>query len=518
MRIKANYSIVDVQRFIEATRDSGYKDISAAIAELVDNSLEANATAVSIALIENNISENKGIKVVVADNGHGMCPSILRLALRFGGSTRFDSRAGIGRYGMGLPNSSLSQTRRVDIYTWTDPSTVWWTYLDVDEITLGKTFEVPPPRRRVLPEQYDIGWSASGTVVVWSNCDRINRRNIKAVTSRLHETLGQTFRVALKHRISIKINGVLLRAIDPLFIQKGNNLKGAIQYGPELKYKIKVPPRKSLKDTTTSVVSVKFSEMAIEEWCKLTNNEKRAHRISKRAGISVLRAGREIDYGWFFMGSKRKENYDDWWRGEIRFEAELDELFGVTHTKQGIRPTPELVNILAPDIERIAHELNGRVRRRFLAIKSEDNRSAAEVVATSRDYLLEPPSPDVQCLRHAVEGNQYLAGNLLFSEGSLPGFSYRIECKALKDVSFFVPVVSDREVVILLNEEHPFYERIYTQLGVKTAPDRKNFLKALELLILSAARAECSATGRREKAYASSLRQTWSNVLAAFLA
>jgi hypothetical protein len=44
----------------------------------------------------------------------------------------------------------------------------------------------------------------------------------------------------------------------------------------------------------------------------LSNEEKSSLGISKRAGVSILRGGREIDYGWHFMGSKRKENYDDW--------------------------------------------------------------------------------------------------------------------------------------------------------------------------------------------------------------
>ena len=39
-------------------------------------------------------------------------------ALRFGGTTSFNSRKGLGRFGMGLPNASLSQARRVDVYTW----------------------------------------------------------------------------------------------------------------------------------------------------------------------------------------------------------------------------------------------------------------------------------------------------------------------------------------------------------------------------------------------------------------
>ena len=86
--------------------------------------------------------------------------------------------------------------------------------------------------------------------------------------------------------------------------------------------------------------------LPVEEWCSLSNEEKNAHGISKGAGVSVVRGGREIDCGWYFMGSKRKENYDDWWRCEISFSPELDELFGVTHTKQKIYPNEMLESIL----------------------------------------------------------------------------------------------------------------------------------------------------------------------------
>ena len=102
---------------------------------------------------------------------------------------------------------------------------------------------------------------------------------------------------------------------------------------------------------------VTFTELPIEKWHLYSNEEKRLQGISSRAGVSIVRAEREIDYGWYFMGTKRKENYDDWWRCEIRFNPELDELFGVTNTKQGIRPTEAIKNILTADIERIARNL-----------------------------------------------------------------------------------------------------------------------------------------------------------------
>ena len=46
------------------------------------------------------------------------------------------------------------------------------------------------------------------------------------------------------------------------------------------------------------------------------------------------------------MGRKHRENYDDWWRCEVQFDAVLDEVFGISHTKQQIRPHPQLVEAL----------------------------------------------------------------------------------------------------------------------------------------------------------------------------
>jgi hypothetical protein len=54
------------------------------------------------------------------------------------------------------------------------------------------------------------------------------------------------------------------------------------------------------------------------------------------------------------MGDKRKENYDDWWRCEISFSPDLDEMFGVTHTKQEIKQSEFMNNILVPDMEQTA--------------------------------------------------------------------------------------------------------------------------------------------------------------------
>ena len=40
-----------------------------------------------------------------------------RFALSWGGGTHFDDPDFIGKFGFGLPNASINQTRRVEVYT-----------------------------------------------------------------------------------------------------------------------------------------------------------------------------------------------------------------------------------------------------------------------------------------------------------------------------------------------------------------------------------------------------------------
>jgi hypothetical protein len=516
MKKAHTYPVVALNHFIEATRDSGYKNTTSAIAELVDNSFEAMASVVEIKIDELSGGTSRKLQLSVIDNGVGMMPSVLRLALQFGGSTRFNSRCGVGRYGMGLPNSSLSQARRVDVYSWTTQGIIWWTYLDVDEIASGLISYVPQPKRARLNVSHEPPRSPTGTAVIWSKCDRLNHRKVKTLVSKLQIELGRIFRRQILQGKVIKINGEVVQLVDPLFLVRGNNLVGAMQYGPTLSYEVALPNGTNAKCSST--IHITFTELPIVKWHAYSNEEKRRFGISKNAGVSIVRSDREIDYGWFFMGSKRKENYDDWWRCEVRFDAQLDELFGVTHTKQGIHPTDEIISILAPDIERVAHELNGRVRRKFLEVKGEDTNSEAQSRAESRDYLLEPL---VNCSASTDLFSKYNLGynkqTGLINKKIFPGMVYRIEHKVLTEMSFYVPLASDHEVVILLNKEHPFYEHIYTPVAQAAISDKKVFRRLLELLLLSAARAECSMPSEMEKACASSLRQAWGNVLAAFL-
>jgi hypothetical protein len=518
-------SIIALDKFIQATRDSGYKGTASAISELVDNSIQAGATriAISVAAMASD-DEEKAIEVSVLDNGCGMDPATLRQALRFGGSTRFGDRRGLGRYGMGLPNASLSQARRVTVYTWQSVAAhgksgtqrgrasspcVYSSYLDVDEIVRREMVEVPAPEIVKTPPASCAG--NSGTLVCWSQCDRLDNRRVSTIVRKLEAELGRRFRHFIWKGLRITINGDTLEAFDPLYLNPKAEISGAQLFGEEMRFEVRADPGDSRK---TGWVRVRFTELPVHAWHKLSNDEKRRIGLSKGAGVSIVRGGREVDYGWFFMGSKHRENYDDWWRCEIQFDPVLDEAFGITHTKQQARPQSYLLEALTPDLEATARALNGRARKAHLAVKASERFSEAERIANERDHLLRPlprgADPTAKALmRELKESHPALR------ERADDKDRYSIIEHAVKDTSFFTLAHDGERLVLVLNPDHPFYREIYKPLSEGESPRDPQLRAKLELLLLSAARSEAAARGKVPAL--AKHRLEWSNTLAAFL-
>lgn len=494
--------IIDLQNFILATRDSGYKHTASALSEIIDNSLDAGASSIMI-----EIGKERGNYIVsVLDNGKGMSAEVINLALKFGGSTKFNSRQSTGRFGMGLPNASLSQTKRVDLYSWTSPNCIFWNYIDVDEVATGE-MQFLNPAVHISDHKFKVE-SYSGTLVKWSNCDRLSYKNLKSLITHLHKELGRIFRKFIYNGIQITINGKSLSPIDPLFQNNGKNLLGGIDYGESLKYDLKIPGM----ENNCSTIWVKFVELPIEKWHTFSNEQKNIYGITKKAGISILRAGREIDFGWFFMGSKRKENYDDWWRCEISFNPDIDELFGITHTKQEIHPSNYLKQILTPDLELIARKLNTRVRDRFIIVKSNCLGISATRDVEKVDHFIKPP----KISSHTDKAND-IDKDLLFKKEVIRGLTYYLKLAQSSDFSFFQTEFDNEEISILLNKNHPFYDKIYLPLVVDDNLETQGFLKQLEILIFAAARSESLADKTEQLLSAIHYRKEWGKILATFL-
>jgi hypothetical protein len=494
--------LVDPLNFLLATRDTGYRSTALAIAEFIDNALQATASRVAVT-VKQGTDPDYPLEVTITDNGHGMSAAVLSRALTFGGSSRFDDRRSLGRYGMGLPNGALSRARRVEVYSWQGRE-VLWSRMDIDELatTRNRTLAPVEPAKQ-LPFKPS---TPTGTVIRLIRCDRLEYKRPSWFARKLEEELGRIYRYFLEAGLKLSVNGRVLTAVDPMFLQYQSRIHGARQFGDVLRYRLPT-------EHGDGEIRVRFAELPVDKWHNLSSDEKRDLGITNAPSVSVLRADREIDRGWFFMGTKRRENYDDWWRCEIRFDPALDELFGITHSKQAVVPCEDLRQLLEPDIEPIARALNSRVRQRFELVKAIVPLGAAEQQAGRAEEALPsmPRRRDVipDGLKDLVRAADQAAGTR-----KAP---YQIFASELPTTSAFEVVVRDGRLLLLLNARHPLYRDLYGPLAMSESTRDQEVAKQVALAVLAAARAEVSTWRGSDRTQARSFRQTWADVLATFL-
>ena len=314
----------------------------------------------------------------------------------------------------------------------------------------------------------------------------------------------------------IDVNGEAVEPIDPLFLHSSASFSGASQFGEEIVHEVTADPEDRSR---TGIVRVRFSELPVAEWSKLSNAEKRERGIAKGAGVSVVRGEREVDYGWFFLGGKRRENYDDWWRCEIQFDPILDEAFGITHTKQQIRPRPHLLEALGPDIESLARVLNTRARKSHQEAKVAERFGDSEERASQRDGMLTPlPKHRRPRDEHVLESLGRKTPPPQKSTGvRISNTGYRIVPAALSETAFFNYARDEGRLLLVLNPEHPFFKIVYSKLLDSESPEDIAFRTQIDLLLLAAARNEALLDDQRAIEIAESIRKGWSDTLATFL-
>jgi len=354
-----NLPLIPAATAIDTFRNSGYKSTAAALAELIDNSIEAGANNIQILTFEEPIQGRKRtlykiVKVAVYDDGEGMDAETLQLSLQFGVGTRMNTRRGMGRFGIGLPNASISQGRRVEIYSWQNGQ-CYTTYLDVDEIKEHKSQNANLVTKCDLPldivKHIEGDYNGdSGTLVVWSKCDRLDIDRSKTLYKNMEKDLCRIYRHFLDNDNSygnqVNINLVTtgkerviytLKANDPMYLLTPNNVPGYENEATNISHgivKLNIPYN---YEGDTAVVEMRFSIVLPE----IQSNEGGTGGIGQNhyaynAGISFVRACREIDFGAFGYFNARAE-MERWWGCEIRFDPILDELFGVANNKQSVR-------------------------------------------------------------------------------------------------------------------------------------------------------------------------------------
>src|SRR6266542_775915 len=106
---KGHEVIPSARRLIKSLRDLGY-DFASAVADLVDNSVSAQATLVAIDVE----FEGDDSWVRIAENGIGMTTAELKEAMRYGADRDYGDDD-LGKFGLGLKTASMSQCQRLSV-------------------------------------------------------------------------------------------------------------------------------------------------------------------------------------------------------------------------------------------------------------------------------------------------------------------------------------------------------------------------------------------------------------------
>lgn len=452
----ASCPLVRPDQFIQAVRDNGYRSTASALAELVDNSIEAGATRVQIALFAVE-REHSGpgrpamprvVEIVVADNGVGMPPEVLRSSLQFAGSTRFGQRDGLGRFGMGLPSASVSHSTRTEVYSWVKDGRPHRTVLDCQAFEQREITDIPPATPATIPAPYEsLAEGPSGTIVAWKSLHRVDHDGkAEHLEDALRFDLGRIFRHFLVGGLVIEVNGEAIDPFDPLYLMPEAALPGdeLATLEKQLTLPVHVPGRPGC----TSNIEIRFSLLP-ESWQtsmgRSNKRERRRRHIDASRGVSVIRAGREIDLVDHL--GKKSHWTDAWYRAEIRFEPELDELFGITNNKQWVKIGPgtplheQLLQAMAPVLTQLAKQSVERGSRRQPAA------SRLEGAVTS----LGAARPTV------VPGERDAADSR--RDSIAPGAAACARVAPVAGGAFFRQVVGERGIEVTLDPTHPFHDR-----------------------------------------------------------
>jgi hypothetical protein len=358
---------------IESMRDNGFLSAAHALAELIDNSVQAKADRVELIAFEKRIAPNDNKKramkhiekIGVFDNGSGMSKETLHMALEFGASQNRNDKAGIGRFGMGLPNSSISQCRRVDVWSWTSADDINYTYLDIDEVLNGDLELIPEPCNKDIPNEFldclDEKLPNSGTLVIWSEIDRCQWKTGKSIYKHTQDIVGRMYRyfigdgsLSIRFKYAEYEDGIYklsetgeFQANDPLYLLKNTSLPELPgQFKDEAMFElVEEPSIFEIEDENGSPHKVKVTGSVIkkavmDEIRKTDNrsagNTKWGKHALKNQGVSIVRAGRELSLTEEFYPSDLYKGKARFSGIEISFPPALDQIFGVTNNKQHV--------------------------------------------------------------------------------------------------------------------------------------------------------------------------------------
>lgn len=418
---------------VESMRSMGYSP-QTAIADLVDNSITANATNVQIELFP-SISEMAGW-IRIEDDGKGMDGDELVNAMRWGGAGPLSTRNpnDLGRFGLGLKTASVSLGRRLTVISRKNRR-VSAVRLDLDHIYEYGTWDL---LEGIDPEDEEFlkGSNLSvpkddqtGTIVLITKIDRMGidghsdlqrLSNQTALFKRIKDHLGLVFHRFIEREVlKLKFGA---SAIKPL------NLFGLSKSGEEAPWIKSTELFEKGRATVRTYILPHYKKLTEEQHERLGGPRGwNAHQ-----GFVIYRSDRLIvSGGW--LGFCRPEEHYKLARISVDLPNDLDDVWSLNVMKSSVRPP----SVLKGDLERIAAAAR---KNAMAAYRFHGAKEAPEV---------EQINEDAAC--HA----------------------------------FWKQVSGRHEVLFRINRGHPLVEALVQSVSNKTYADA--FLKTFERLLPVAA-------------------------------
>ena len=514
--------------------------------------------------------------VAVLDNGTGMAPNVLKVAMAFGGSMNFNNRSGIGRFGMGMKTAALSMSPLVEFYSWQEPGAIYNIALDVEAVgrersnnvmlpdpelleelpddvaeIIQKPMSVPRDRSQqtLLAEANDslrevLG--RSGTIIYMPSCDRLSYAKSNTLVDHATKEMARVYRRAIGNGLRLFVNNRQVMAFDPTYSMANARHHQYLDDVAVKKSKLVTAKLIDIfvhdsKDSETAQIKINLYKLPIEEWYHLPQKILRndLHLFNGQT-VSILRNGREL-FADRMAELTTRHSITHWFRVQIDFPGELDEAFGVAANKQGVRlkgyVKDAIKNGIGDEISTVISEI-----RRF----QSEQRINAETAkpSTSENKATSADPHQARSLSLTPEEEEQVEENLRTLAVALKRSNESDEeaFQRVKASRYLIKFVHDEywpfyraehrygRVILSINTAHPFFSELYDPLrkldardsfdndennGAKHVREKNSPLVVLELLLLSLARTQSALSLENEDAHRTleTLQREWSEAL-----
>lgn len=359
--------IPDAKNLMESTRSIGYS-LPAAVADLIDNSIAAEATQVEIWTPSSTERH-----LLILDNGLGMNAEELRTAMKYGSRFVQDERThrDLGRFGLGLKMASLSQCRCLTVLSKRRGEPMVGARWDLDHIAEAKC-----PWALQLLEDRDmtrVPWAdrlakaECGTLIVWEKLDillmgRGSKSSDEAMVGRIRDLKAHLALVFHRYiagecgtPFSIIFNNDEVKPVDPFLKERSHRPFAADSF-------------------TLAGQRVAYEPFVLPHPKNLTDEDKRmAGDLLKDQGFYIYRNKRLVIWGtWFRLTRKLTLSKLARVQIDIPASAELDHLWALDVKKSSASIPEELRTALKTVVEKLAVRSGNVWKRRARVERSRD--------------------------------------------------------------------------------------------------------------------------------------------------